>query len=139
MKRLAITSFSASMRSRAPMVMLFTILSLHILVACSAAEPTDHTIELTIIEGNLSGNSPITVKQRDSVHFHVTSDSNGVLHLHGYEMEISVNPNETTMFDLMAESTGRFKLTFHAEELEDDTHNHGHEELSAVMFIVLPR
>ena len=123
------------------MVMLFTTLFLHILVACSGAGSTDRPIELTIIEGTLSGNSPITVKQGDLVHFHVTSDTNGVLHLHGYEMEHRVDPNETTMFDLMAESTGRFKLAFHAEDLEDDAHNHdhAHEELFAVMFIVLPR
>ncbi len=54
----------------------------------------------------------------------IEADKRGEFHIHGYDIQQDVGAAEVTDFFFEADTTGRFKITFHSlDEVE-----HGHEE-----------
>ena len=53
----------------------------------------------------------------------MTSDQDGVLHIHGYDIEVDIFENKPSSIEFVAEATGLFKLALHA--MSDGDHNHG--------------
>ena len=64
----------------------------------------------------------IRVKQNDRVTLKIESMQNGIMHLHGYDIENEVKKGKLGNFHFEANATGRFKITFHAKE------EHAHKE-----------
>lgn len=96
--------------------------------ACGRDEESEHQeISLEVSEAKWSLESDtIRVAQGDTVTLNITSDELGTFHLHGYDIEIPVGPDETGGINFDATATGRFNITFHAgaeEGGDDDTHH----------------
>jgi hypothetical protein len=53
----------------------------------------------------------LRVKQNESVELRWTSDKPIVLHLHGYDIELSVKPDEPASMTFVAKIAGRFALS----------------------------
>jgi hypothetical protein len=70
--------------------------------------------ELRIENGRLS-ESPavIQVRREDSVELVWSADRETVLHLHGYDLEVTVDPKETKTMRFVARATGRFPIELH--------------------------
>ena len=49
----------------------------------------------------------------------------GVLHIHGYDIEVDIFENKPSSIEFVAEATGLFKLALHA--MSDGDHNHDHD------------
>jgi hypothetical protein len=64
----------------------------------------------------------IKVKQGDTVELRWTTDQPISLHLHGYDIEISVKPGDPTVTSLKARMAGRFSV----EKLQNKKAGHHH-------------
>ena len=58
----------------------------------------------------------IRVKQNDRVTLNIKTMQNGIMHIHGYDIENEVKKGELGNLHFEANATGRFKITFHAKE-----------------------
>ena len=58
----------------------------------------------------------IRVKQNDRVTLNIKTMQNGIMHIHGYDIENEVKKGELGNLYFEANATGRFKIAFHAKE-----------------------
>ena len=71
--------------------------------------------ELRIEDGRLVGNvKAVQVRRDEFVELVWSADRRTVLHLHGYDIEVTVNPGETQIMAFRARATGRFPIETHA-------------------------
>ena len=68
----------------------------------------------------------IRITEGDVIELVWTSDEATELHLHGYDLEIHVRPNEPATMVIEAYATGRFPITSHGW----DEGGHGHDALT---------
>ena len=124
-------------------VVLALLVSVAVLSACGGPEGQDREFDLTFEHGDLEP-SVVRVDHRDNVTLRLDSDEHGTLHLHGYDIDLHVDPDGTAIMEFKADATGRFKITFHGieEDPEEggDGNEHGEEEEREVASLeVLPR
>lgn len=79
--------------------------------------------ELVVAKGKLvSGPSIIQVHEGDDVQLQITSDQADELHMHGYDLHLSLKPNTPATLAFKAEHSGRFDYELH----------HAHAELGTL-------
>ncbi|MEE9198341.1 MAG: hypothetical protein V3U26_00940, partial [Dehalococcoidia bacterium] len=122
-----------------------------VLASCGGnGGPEEHTIDLEITERRVVGEDVIKVKQGDTVTLRWSTDEPLEVHLHGYDLEIDVEPGEVGLLELVVDATGRFMLEGHYPLVggdEDGDHNShdeegegdNHEEVTLMYLEVLPR
>ena len=72
--------------------------------------------EIVLEKGELkSGNDKISVSQGENIKLGFVSDMEMEVHLHGYDLKLTVNPNKESVMQFTAEATGRFVITSHAD------------------------
>ena len=97
----------------------------------------EHLVKLEIKQLSvLDGLKSIRVSQGERIRLHWTSDEAVVLHLHGYDIEISLFPNTPSEMTLEAGTTGRFPITSHGFGASNSTH-HDHK-LTLIYLEVYP-
>jgi hypothetical protein len=93
-----------------------------LLAACGTNEPTaepTHTgpteeLTVTVADGNATPSAErVEVKVGTIVEITVTSDAEDVLHVHGYDKELTVVPSTPRTLTFLADQTGRFEIEFH--------------------------
>ena len=83
-------------------------------VAVRAAEPPEQVIDLRIVGGSLPATQRvIRVSKGDSVHWRITSDTPGELHVHAYHLETRVVPGKASELAFKAFATGRYRVEWH--------------------------
>ena len=107
MKRTTLTALAASA----------AVLSLA-LAACGggegASEPRERTVTIELERGQIANDaSNWQVKANDEVTLIVRSDEPVNFHLHGYDLEQDVTPEEPVEFTFTAHATGSFPITIH--------------------------
>jgi hypothetical protein len=96
------------------------------------------TFDLHIERGRLPENMrTIRVEQGDVVKLRCTSDRRQTLHLHGYDIELRVEPGAVADLTFTARATGRFPLHVHGPA--ERSGSHAHEEPPLVTIEVYPR
>ena len=104
------------------------VLAATILVACGGGDagPQSRQFTMNIEHRAIDLDSGvISVTQGDHVTLKFSADEKGLVHLHGYDLEQEVAPGQPTIFEFVADATGRYNFTFHAgdddhEEAEGD-------------------
>ena len=99
--------------------------------ACGGGgEPQARTVNIDLQGGKLAGSaSEWQVNQNDTVTLVVTSDEPVNFHLHGYDFERNIGPDEPATFDFTANATGSFPITIHhAAPGSAEDHDAGHAE-----------
>ena len=82
------------------------------LAQTAAAEP--HRFDLRIENGRVAGNVKTVQVQRDeAVELYWSADRRTDVHLHGYNIEVTVNPGQTQVMAFRARATGRFSIEAH--------------------------
>jgi hypothetical protein len=76
----------------------------------------DRAIELAIHAQPPARASVLSVFQNDRVVIRLTSDKPVHVHLHGYDIEGAVAPNQPTSLRFTATATGRFPIEIHSSE-----------------------
>ena len=72
--------------------------------------------EIVLEKGELkSGNEKISVSQGENIKLGFVSDMEMEVHLHGYDLKLTVTPNKESVMKFTAEATGRFVITSHAD------------------------
>ena len=70
------------------------------------------------ISGETMEPSDITVTEGDRVALRITADSPLELHVHGYDLEREIEPDEPARLSFEADLTGRFEMENHETEEE---------------------
>lgn len=102
------------------------------LAACGgegASDPTVRTIAIDLERGQIASNaSDWQVNANDEVTLIVRSDEPVNFHLHGYDLEQDVTPEEPAEFTFTADATGSFPITIHRSEVSPamSDHDAGH-------------
>jgi translation initiation factor IF-1 len=77
----------------------------------------------------------IRIRQGDNVRLHFTSDKSIDLHLHGYDIELRVEPGKAADMAFTARAAGRFPVEQHKQH----TQGHSHGDAPLVRIEVRPR
>lgn len=76
------------------------------------------TIEISIVDGRVEpALDRVAVDQGETVRIVVSSDVPDEAHLHGYDLEASVSPDEDAVIEFVADQTGLFELETHEQGL----------------------
>jgi hypothetical protein len=76
--------------------------------------PSLHRFDLRIENGRLAGNiKAIRVRRHDNVEINWSADRRTVLHLHGYDIEATVDADRSQTMSFTARATGRFPIELH--------------------------
>jgi Multicopper oxidase len=82
------------------------------LAQTAAAEP--RRFDLRIENGRIAGDvKTVQVQRDDAVELRWTADGRTDVHLHGYNIEVIVNPGQTQVMAFRARATGRFSIEAH--------------------------
>lgn len=120
----------------ATMSVLFTIL---LGVACGGGEPKELEILVKVSGKSMSPNI-IKVKEGDLVTLKIEAEEEGGFHIHTYDIEKDIESVEPTDLFFVADATGRFRITFHPLEENEDGHHHAEKEEIDMGFLeVQPR
>jgi FtsP/CotA-like multicopper oxidase with cupredoxin domain len=96
-----------------------------VLIAHGAADAAEVTFDLRIERGQVQQNMRrIRVKQGDEVNLRWTADRTTMLHLHGYDIEMTVAPGSVAAMSFTARATGRFPVSVHKPKAGGG-HSHG--------------
>ena len=101
-----------------------------IVAACGGGGPEELDISVKVEQEQLRPET-LRVKQGDMVTLKIEADEAGEFHLHGYDIEEDVSPEQLVDLYFVADATGRFRITFHAEEATtggEGEHKKGEEE-----------
>ena len=104
-------------------ISLFSLIGV-LLVFCTSGSSTGSVLEIPVEIFNGKINSDISITQGDQVNLKVTSDKDGVLHIHGYDIKVDIFVDKTSSVEFVALATGSFKLALH--EASDDHGDHDH-------------
>jgi hypothetical protein len=108
------------------------------LVACFATPAFGQAVlNAEIKAGKIVGERTLRVKQGEQVELSVRSDRSVTLHLHGYDIERTAEPDKPAVFSFTAKATGRFSI----QSIEPAaTGSKGHSHSAALLYLeVLPR
>ena len=103
-------------------IFLFSFITF-LVVFCTSGSSEVNFVEIPVVISNGKIDADISVSHRDKVKLIVTSDQDGVLHIHGYDIEVEIFENKSSSVEFVAEATGLFKLALHTKS--DGDHNHG--------------
>ena len=78
----------------------------------SAGESQEQTFDLAINDGTMSPEE-ISVSEGDRVNLRISADEPFEFHLHGYDLEEEVEPEEPAELSFDATTTGRFEIENH--------------------------
>src|SRR6267142_4570377 len=80
-----------------------------------SADKDTRRFELRLENGRLAADSSkvIRVRRDDVVELSWSTDRRAVLHLHGYDVDITVDPGMTQTMSFKARATGRFPIELH--------------------------
>ena len=109
-----------------------TVLIMVFAMACGGGEPRELEIPVSVEDGKMTPET-IEVKQDDKVTLKIQSDDAIEFHLHTYDIEKDVEPGTVVDLFFVADATGRFRITSHHLEEEqeatgEETGDHEAEE-----------
>ena len=75
-------------------------------------------IDVTVTGGKTMSPSDLSAHQNDTVTINVTSDADGEVHLHGYDISISAKAGKTVSQTFKADKTGGFSIEWESTSTE---------------------
>ena len=99
--------------------------------------PTQAPAPIEVVLKNDKAEGPRTVraKRGENVTLRISSDRKIVLHLHGYDLERTAEPESPAVFSFIAKATGRFPIEEHVPSAGKKSHSHS----PAILYIeILP-
>jgi len=97
----------------------FLVTATAMISARNAGAEEDARISLRVAGGKLMGGPRvIRLKRNAAVVLTVLSDTPDELHVHGYNLELKLLPNQATTLSFVAKHTGRFTFELHEAHTE---------------------
>jgi|GEM_PF-1480336 len=96
-------------------------------VALHAAESAAmHFSVQSLLENETA--TPVRIKEGETARILWSSDTETEIHMHGYDIKLSILPDEETVLSFKADITGRFPVTLHQKSTAHHVdHAQGHE------------
>lgn len=91
-------------------VVLFIVAGGILIYATRSHGGQNRTFDITVTGANKMSPSDLTASQNDSITINVTSDTEGEVHLHGYDIHFDTKPGQTTSHTFKADKTGDFEI-----------------------------
>lgn len=113
-------------------------------VYAQSQEAKTRVFSLNVINGKVEGENAVRVTQGERVNLRWTTDSPLDIHLHGYDIEMSLEPGVDVTMRLEAHATGRFPITVHGKPSEEGasdgaaSHSHDGGERTLIYLEVYP-
>ena len=111
-------------------------------LACvGGGEPKNVYFNIRVAEG-YSDLREMETNKSDTISIKVTVDTEGKVHLHGYDIELDIQPGAVASMEFEAVLEGRFNLTFHGDHVGDShagSDGHGEGEVIISTLVVNPR
>ena len=124
---------SAMVRAHAKLAALGLLTTLAAGIACGGTLAAELTFDLHIERGRVPENMRIIrVKQGDVVKLRCTADRRTTLHLHGYDIELRIDPGAAKELNFAARATGRFPLHVHGPAERSGSHAHEEPPLATI-------
>ena len=121
------------------MAILAMLVATLVVVGCGGIEPQQRTIDLNVTNGEFNLDPPVVkVNQDDDVTLRFVGDEVGDIHLHGYDLGVTVEPGKTVELVFQATATGKFDfelhLPGHSTEIDHNSegHSHSHAEKTTI-------
>jgi hypothetical protein len=96
----------------------------------------DRLFNINIKEGKIPASERVMrVKKGDSVTWRVRSDAEGELHIHAYQIDLTIRPGVEKRHTFIAYATGRFRVEWHPES---ERGKGIHHQESLALFEVFP-
>jgi hypothetical protein len=112
--------------------LMLAVATVGFFAAPAATQSAEVTFDLKIEKGRVAQSMRlIRVKQGDAVRLRWSTDRPIVLHLHGYDIEIKVEPGKTADMAFTARATGRFPIEEHKPDARGG-HSHGEAPLARI-------
>jgi hypothetical protein len=125
------------MKLRGQTLLLGIVTLLGAVAGIAAAQASEVTFDLKIQKGQVAVSMRlIRVHQGDAVKLRWTTDRPIALHLHGYDIEVKVEPGAIAEMAFTARATGRFPVEEHMPSAKG---SHSHGEAPLVRIEVRPR
>ena len=81
-----------------------------------SGNPQTLRFELRVENGQISSEvKPIQIQRGDSVEIEWSTDQPMTVHLHGYDILVTVDPGQTQKMKFIADATGRFPIELHGQ------------------------
>ena len=117
---------------RLHVLMLAIVVAIFATLATAHAQTAEVTFDLKIEKGRVAPSMRlIRVKQGDAVRLRWSTDRAIALHLHGYDIEIKVEPGKPADMAFTARATGRFPIEEHKPDARGG-HSHGEAPLARI-------
>jgi hypothetical protein len=111
-------------------------------LACAGGgDPKNVYFNIRVAEGH-SDMQEMEANKSDSISIKVTGDTDGKVHLHGYDIELDIEPGQVATMEFEAVLEGRFNLTFHGVHIghgHSDSDGHREDEMVISTLVVNPR
>ena len=100
----------------APIVAIATIIASGNTCLAQNTGDEPRRFELRIENGRLSDNAgTVSVRRDDAVELTWSADRRSVVHLHGYDIEVTVDAGKPQTMAFRARATGRFPIEMHGD------------------------
>ena len=76
------------------------------------------TLNVTVTGGKTMSPKDLSAHQNDTVTINVTSDTDGEVHLHGYDIHFSTKKGQTITQAFKADKTGKFPIEWESTSTE---------------------
>lgn len=122
-----------------PLILALYVLALTTFIlsvtACSTSTPQTINLDISIKNGNMVPNI-IVVDHNDTLVMNWSSDQEGSIHIHGYDITQNVRPGTNSELILKSHATGKYRIAFHTNTWHDnettasseEADHHDHEE-----------
>ena len=94
----------------AAVLVIFFAVGGYIIFNNKSSGPKDVTFDVTVTGGASMNPSELSVHQNDSVTINITSDTDGEVHLHGYDIAFDNIAGTVTTHTFKAVNTGDFEI-----------------------------
>ena len=101
--------FSAKINYRALLLALCTVIFAS---SCTTSAPEIVELDISITNKSMTPNE-ISVKQNDTLVMNISSDEDGSIHIHGYDIEKTISKNMAQQLKLDVYATGIYNIAFH--------------------------
>ena len=116
--------FSAKINYRALLLALCTVIFAS---SCTTSAPEIVELDISITNKSMTPNE-ISVKQNDTLVMNISSDEDGSIHIHGYDIEKTISKNMAQQLKLDVYATGIYNIAFHIGEQPHSHQEHDHGE-----------
>jgi len=89
-----------------------------ILVYAKRGGGQDVTINVTVTGGKTMTPSDLTARQNDNLTLNVTSDTDGEVHLHGYDIIFAAKAGQTVSKTFKADKSGNYPIEWESTSTE---------------------